>query len=336
MENIPVNNVDAQVPPSHFLRSRSPIRQRVIDALWRAGPRGMTIHECGRIAYPTDDPAVREQKQRKMVLNIRAVDSIRIEFDQTEQRVMLGVARTPAPNIIPPAPSPSDRASTITSVRAGISTPPIPNEFRNFRAQPHYTSIFEIYPSESHIYGTEDWHGDWAAEVLFVAKDAGSSRIFLPPSKGGRGWAWVTNHSRPTNRNLRPLLDMLPGGKLYGSFLGPLLRNDERESGNLVMDDAIRGFVKSLFLWTVANMACSKITVAVLGEDAWREIMLAIGLPAERSMWKSRRLSGQPLATTVAGKEVSFVALYHPARIPPDRLALQPGWQWILRTHGHH
>jgi hypothetical protein len=208
------------------------------------------------------------------------------------------------------------------------TTPPIPTKFRTFRAQPHYTSIFEIYPDETRIYGTEDWHGDWSARVLFMAKDAGSSRIFKPLAKGGRGWNWVTNHARPTNRNLRPLIDSLPGEKLYGSFLGPLLRNDDRESGDLVIDESIRAFVQELFQWTVSQMP-NLDTVAVLGKDAWRELTLAIRSPEESNRWQVRHLSGKPLLVNIAGRSIHLVALNHPARIVGPKLMEQPGWRWI-------
>jgi hypothetical protein len=220
------------------------------------------------------------------------------------------------------------RSPTRVSGTPAQTTPLIPTKFRKFRAQPHYTSIFEIYPDETHIYGTEDWHGDWSARVLFMAKDAGSSRIFKPVTKGGRGWKWITNHSRPTNRNLRPLIDSLPGGKLYGSFLGPLLRNDDQESGELVIDESIRAFVQDLFQWTVSQMPHLE-TVAVLGKDAWRELMLAIDLPEESSRWKVRHLSGKPLLANIAGRTIHLVALNHPARIVGPKLMQQPGWRWI-------
>lgn len=212
------------------------------------------------------------------------------------------------------------------------STPAITADFRAFRAQPHYTSIFEIYPEETHIFGTEDWHGNWNATVLFMAKDAGSSQIFMPREKGGRGWAWVTNHARPTNRHLRPLLESLPGEHLYGSFLGPLLRNDNRESGNLYLDDSIRRFVGKLFRWTVSEMGRVQ-TVAVLGGEAWKEITGALGLAAESRQWKMRHLSGDPLRVSVDGKDIELIALNHPARIGSERLKEQAGWKGILAKH---
>ncbi len=230
-------------------------------------------------------------------------------------------------------------AARPSQVKPQYSTPPIPDTFKTFRAPPHYRSIFEIYPNETRIYGTEDWHGDWGADILFMAKDAGSSRIFLPESSGGRGWPWITNHRRPTNRNLRPLLDQLRGGKLYGSFLGPLLRNDNRESGSLVMDDRVRAFVKELFLWTVSEMTrpgSGRLrTVAVLGIDAWRELLLAIGQGDEAKRWKQRHLSGEPLEVLIAGHALSFVALNHTAArgMSATDFQGQSGWRWILNAH---
>ncbi|GMV24581.1 MAG: hypothetical protein AMXMBFR58_06120 [Phycisphaerae bacterium] len=212
------------------------------------------------------------------------------------------------------------------------TTPLIPSEFRRFRAQPEYTSIFEIYPDETRIYGTEDLYGDWDAEVILMAKDAGNSRNFKPREQGGLGWAWVHNPSRSTNRNLIPLAEQLPGGKLYASFLGPLLRNDGGESGPLFMDGRVRAFVRSLFEWTIASMPRVQ-TVAVLGQEAWREVVTAAGKEPESREWKPRHLSGDPLSVSVAGKEIRLVALNHPARIPAYTLMQQPGWRWILSQH---
>lgn len=241
---------------------------------------------------------------------------------------------TPRGKSVAPSETAGQQASPVGANRVPArKTPPIPDAFRSFRAQPHYTSIFEIYPDESHIYGTEDWHGDWNARVLFMAKDAGSSRIFKPIAKGGRGWQWITNHARPTNRNLQPLIDSLPAGKLYGSFLGPLLRNDDRESGDLVIDDSIREFVQALFRWTVSQMPHLD-AVAVLGKEAWQELMLAINLPNESTHWKERHISGKPLVAEVEGRTIHLVALNHPARIVSSTLEQQPGWRWIYQRHG--
>nr|HMN40490.1 hypothetical protein [Phycisphaerales bacterium] len=196
-----------------------------------------------------------------------------------------------------------------------------------------------LYPKNSHPdwlgilrpgqYGTEDWHGDWNARVLFMAKDAGSSRIFRSLAQGGRGWPWVTDPSRPTNRNLRPLLDMVPGGKLYASFLGPLLRNDDRESGDLPSTPAIKAFVDDLFRWTVDNMQNVQV-VAVLGREAWVAVTRSAGCPEGFAQWKRRHTSGLPLDVAVSGKQLSLFALNHPARIPATALMAQAGWRRIL------
>ena len=232
----------------------------------------------------------------------------------------------------PRSDAPRRVQSTPAQAPTNASTPPIPDDIRGFRAQPHYTSIFEVYPDETHIYGTEDLYGDWNAEVLLMAKDAGSSRNFLPPSTGGLGWAWVHNPARPTNRNLVPLAEQLPCGKLYASFLGPLLRNDGQESGDLVIDASIRQFIQRLFIWTVENMPRLK-TVAVLGQEGWRELNDALGMPHEARAWKRRHLSGEPLRVELGGRGVYLVALNHPARISASVLMQQPGWKWILQRH---
>lgn len=214
-----------------------------------------------------------------------------------------------------------------------LATPPIPSDIRGFRYQPHYTSIFEIYPDETHLYGTEDLYGDWGGEVLLLAKDAGASSNFLPASRGGSGWAWVHNPARRTNRNLVPLAEQLPCGKLYASILACLLRNDDQESGPIFLDDRVRAFVKRVLLWTLEQMPRVR-SVAVLGGDSWRESMRALDLRQEGREWKARHLSGEPVEVRVAGKRIEFFALNHPARITADRLMQQPGWRRLARKHG--
>jgi len=98
------------------------------------------------------------------------------------------------------------------------------------------------------------------------------------------------------------------------------------------MSNAIRGFVKSLFLWTIAGMPRVR-TVAVLGKEAWRELTTAIEQQSEIGNWKARHESGLPLITSVGSKTIAFVALNHPARISASELAKQPGWRWVVKEH---
>lgn len=245
---------------------------------------------------------------------------------------------SPPPVLDDPPPDAPEISSPAARPPFGInstpgSTPTIPAQFRKFRAQPAYTSIFEIYPHETRLYCTEDLYGDWNAPVLLMAKDAGSSRIFLPSSQGGRGWQWVHNPARPTNRNLVPLAEQLGCGKLYASFLGPLLRNDDQESGALYMDAKIRAFVKDLFEWTISKMPNLE-TVAVLGHEAWQELTSAIGQQAEAKRWNVRHRTGEPLSVQIDHRRINLVALYHPARITSSVLAKQAGWKGILDQHG--
>jgi hypothetical protein len=83
---VPPENVPR---PLDLTKSHSPtFRQPVLVALAKAGRKGLTIEECGRIAYPNDSDAVRRGKQRKLVLNICTVDGHSIVF-LTVDRVAL-------------------------------------------------------------------------------------------------------------------------------------------------------------------------------------------------------------------------------------------------------
>jgi hypothetical protein len=47
---------------------------------------------------------------------------------------------------------------------------PIPDDLRNLGAS-HYKNIFDIWPDNDRIYGTETLCGDWSAEILILAQD---------------------------------------------------------------------------------------------------------------------------------------------------------------------
>jgi hypothetical protein len=283
----------------------------------------------------------------------KARDSVRRCLDDWSDRVpsicaalrraLGGVASaSPTPVVSTRLNSKSNGQIEHTRASPSPSVSPLPHtvdsdaEFkwlRSFRAQPHFTSIFEIYPNETRMYGTQEMYGDWDAELLLMAKDAGSSRIFLPQTEGGRGWRWTHDPSRPTNRNLEGIARDLGCPLFYASFLGPLLRNDDQESGPLTITAETRVFIERLFGWTVRRMSKLK-TVAVLGNDAWRELAVAAGVGTEASRWKERHLSGQPLSIELAGKKISLFALNHPSRIPAATLRQQPGWKRIVSLHG--
>jgi hypothetical protein len=54
-----------------------------------------------------------------------------------------------------------------------VTTLPIPDGLRNLGAS-HYKNIFDIWPDNDRIYGTETLCGDWSAEILILAQDFAS------------------------------------------------------------------------------------------------------------------------------------------------------------------
>jgi hypothetical protein len=52
----------------------------------------------------------------------------------------------------------------------------IPESIRSFKHR-HYTNIYELYPNERRLYGTESLFGDWDGELLLLAKDFAPARL---------------------------------------------------------------------------------------------------------------------------------------------------------------
>ncbi len=149
-----------------------------------------------------------------------------------------------------------------------------------------YTSIFGIYPTEMLIFTAPKTGMETGERRFCLWLRMRQFKNLLPLPGGGRGRRGSrTTPGRQTGTCGR-CWTRSPAASCTGPF-SPLLRNDNRESGDLVMDDAIRGFVEELFLWTIANMARPTITVAVLGKEAYA-----------KSCWPSACLPKGPCGRT--------------------------------------
>lgn len=153
-------------------------------------------------------------------------------------------------------------------------TPEIPQcirDFRDSRQLPFFLNVFDEVafppawklhdPERPALFGTESMYGRWSdARVLILARDAGTKWNFIPRPQG-RGFPWVHDETRPTNRNLRPYADSMKCPKLYGSAMSCLVLNapkpsdgrkaTERVKLRPLLDDRCRQFVSKVLRWTL-------------------------------------------------------------------------------------
>jgi len=154
-----------------------------------------------------------------------------------------------------------------------VKTPRIPSRIRRSPSSA-YTSIYEFCPNETRLYGTESLYGDWDGELLLLSKDFAPR--WVVEKRVARGDLRPFRHEDvpgrmgfQTNRNLRLLADDIPCGKLYGSALAGLLRNDNKTSGALPDYPAIRPYMRDVLRWVIEQMPNLR-AIACLGADAWR------------------------------------------------------------------
>jgi hypothetical protein len=216
-----------------------------------------------------------------------------------------------------------------------LSTPQIPGCIRDFR-HPSYTSIYQLCPGESRLFGTESLYGDWSAPLLLLAKDFAPARLVRVRIRAGdrrpyHHTDWRTSPRAPgaaTNRNLHRFAESVPCAKLYGSALAGLLRNDDAVSGTLPdfqPGGAVRMFARDVLRFTLAHMPHLRAVVC-LGVEAWDCMTESVGCAgADR---QEHRNSRRPL---VAGG-IRIFALAHPSRFPPGgRETLEADWEAVRR-----
>jgi hypothetical protein len=214
-------------------------------------------------------------------------------------------------------------------------TPDLRPCIRNFRTSA-YTSIFEICPDETRLYGTESLYGDWDGELLLLAKDFAPSKFVKDRKHAGctrpyhhTDWAAAPKAvGAPTNRNLWELSSPLACGKLYGSILACLLRDDGNTSGPLPDRQAIDKFVCETLRWTIGHMRNLR-AVACVGEDAWHWAAKCFGHAG--GDWSDHRDNHRPL--NLGGWQL--FALHHTSRFSHGgRRARQEDWAWMAREAG--
>lgn len=155
--------------------------------------------------------------------------------------------------------------------------------FRRFR-DPAYVNIYEKYPDEPRVFGTESLFGDWDADVLLLAKDYAPWHVIKKRADDGEERPYRAGckckdgegaGGLKTNKVLvEKYLPEIPEGLrlLYGSVCGGLMRKDETLSGPLPDWPQIRdGYCSKLVEFTMGQMPNLGLIVA-LGGDAWKVV----------------------------------------------------------------
>jgi len=201
------------------------------------------------------------------------------------------------------------------------STPIIPSWIRDYR-HAAYTNVYERIPDERCLYGTEDLFGDWEGETLFLAKDWGPSCILDDRISRSDSRPFRHDPKRITNKRLVELASSLSGGKLYGSALAGLLRNDGKQSGMLpsLNDPCLQRHLIRLLRWTFDQMSCLRMVVC-LGQEGWDTAMRAAGTPEHAGKYAQYRDTCQPVLFTWNQRTIRAISVYHPAaRVSRERM----------------
>ena len=154
--------------------------------------------------------------------------------------------------------------------------------------------------------------------MLILARDAGTKWNFIPSDLGGRGFPWVADERRPTNRNLRQFADCMRCPKLYGSAMSclvleavrpdPLKKAKERVPLPM-LDNRVMGFVTQVLRWLVARTPRLELVIC-LGEQSWTLTVGAFGTNLPR--FNAVRGRG-PLACAPSVPQIHFAAVSHTA-----------------------
>jgi len=153
-----------------------------------------------------------------------------------------------------------------------------------------YTSVYEVDPSETRIYGTESLYGNWHGKLLVLAQDFANAE-FVRARKAAR-------HPRPfshdprnkTNLRLCPLLEEsgLTTEALYGSALGGALKETDGTGDELPNRAEARRYGERVVGFTVDTMPNLK-AISCLGVFAWECVWRAFGLGTLTQASQDRR-----------------------------------------------
>lgn len=185
---------------------------------------------------------------------------------------------------------------------------------------PGYATAHRLCPGETRLFGTESLYGDWAGDVLLLAKDFGPSRILRERIAAGDPRPYRHEPGMRANLRLRELASPVEHlGLLYGSALANLLRDDGHVSGALPNREEALAYGVHVARFVVERMSALRWVVC-LGLEAWECACGALGLEGD---WRAHRDSGEPLGPLVA-------AFHSSARVARGRM--EGPWEALLRA----
>lgn len=215
--------------------------------------------------------------------------------------------------------------------------PRVPNWIRSYVPPPGWTNVFQLVPSNKHLYGTETLFGDWNGRTLLLAKDGAPTHIIRALRDRGESRPW--RHAQrtlgdpggwKTNELIEQLASRIPGGKLYGSATANLLCDDPSWSRTLpgFYHGPLHDYLKRVLVWVLGKMA-NLDQIACLGEHAWYLTCHVLGKSDNAKQWSHYRDRGEPILAEFNGKKVLVHSLYHPAaRV--SHASTRTGWNRLI------
>ncbi len=131
---------------------------------------------------------------------------------------------------------------------------PLPGFVTRYR-HPPWKNIYEICKNEPFVFGTESLYGDWDAELLIIAQDAGPAEAFEGLHKSRHEHPFAHREWRPgypnydptagtggasTNEIVHRLAEHLVCAKLYGSALIGMCRPGAQYGNKLSVPTDLR------------------------------------------------------------------------------------------------
>ncbi len=202
-----------------------------------------------------------------------------------------------------------------------MTRPRVPDWIRSYVPPAGWTNVFELVPSNDHLYGTETLFGDWEAPTLLLAKDGAPTHVIRRLQDNGEARPW--RHAQRqlgdkggyvTNERLAAAAAHLPGSKLFGSATANLLYEDPNWSRSLpgFHTEPLHAYLKRVLQWVLESMPNVK-RVGCLGEEAWFLTCIVLANTNAAKQFARHRESHSPVVGFCGAKRISAFPLYHPA-----------------------
>lgn len=206
------------------------------------------------------------------------------------------------------------------------STPPIPAEIRNLKVD-GYTNVYQLVPHATRLFGTESLYGDWQSSVFLVAQDFANARFIQKRIEAKHHDPYSHDCKLRTNRNLcRFASEVVKYGALYGSALGPMLKDTDSMSTSLPNRKTALEAASTILHFTIKNMPNLR-TIVCMGGVAYSSIQHTYFPNKSHVM----RFNPGQAPIPLPGSNALVFTTFHPAaRVSAERA--QRAWQAIAHT----